>query len=58
MKVIKPVAVDGVTVAVNFTDCPDFDGSALDDSAVELDRLATTSTTGHETLPSVLASPL
>ena len=52
-----PVAVEGETVAVNVTDCPDIDGFGLDDTVIVVGALSTVCVRVEDVLPLVLVSP-
>jgi len=51
LNVTVPVAVDGVTVAVNVTDAPNVEGFADEDTAVVVDALLTVCVRAEEVLP-------
>jgi hypothetical protein len=52
-----PVAVEGETVAVNFTVCPETDGLTLEESEVDVPALFTVCVKTGEVLPEKPAPP-
>ena len=57
LNVMLPVTVEGATVAVNVTDCPEIDGFTPETTVVVVDAWVTTCETAVDVLVVKLASP-